>query len=34
MKKNASKKILLKEAAYWNSVKELAKTDRGSVCSK
>jgi hypothetical protein len=34
MQKPMSKNALEKEAAYWNAVKELAKTKTGMVCHK
>ena len=34
MQKPVSKKALEKEAAFWNALKEKAKTDRGAVCRK
>jgi hypothetical protein len=34
MKKPVSKKALEKEAAYWNAVKQLAKSRPGTVCHK
>ena len=34
MKKPVSKKVLEKEEAYWNSLKQLAKLNPGTVCHK
>jgi hypothetical protein len=34
MKKDVSAKALEKEAAYWNSMKQLAKKNPGTVCRK
>jgi hypothetical protein len=34
MKKTVSKEALVKEAAYWNAMKQLAKLNPGTVCHK
>jgi len=34
MKKAMSEKVLVKEAAYWNAMKQLAKENPGTVCRK
>jgi hypothetical protein len=34
MKKPMSKKALAKEAAYWNAMKQLARSNPGMVCHK
>jgi hypothetical protein len=34
MKKSVSKKTLEKEAAYWNTMKQLAQLNPGTVCRK
>ncbi len=34
MKKTVSKKALVKEAAYWNAMKQAAKMTPGTVCHK
>jgi len=34
MKKTVSREALVKEAAYWNAMKELAKRNPGAVCHK
>ncbi len=34
MKKAVSKEALVKEAAYWNALKQLAKLNPGTVCHK
>lgn len=34
MKKTVSKEALLKEAAYWNAMKQAAKLNPGGVCHK
>jgi hypothetical protein len=34
MKKFVSKEALAKEAAYWNTLKQLAKQNPGTVCRK
>ncbi len=34
MKKTASRETLVKESAYWNTMKELAKKNPGTVCHK
>jgi hypothetical protein len=34
MKKTTSKKILEKEAAFWDSIKTALKENRGKVCHK
>jgi hypothetical protein len=34
MKKTVSKEALVKEAAYWKAMKELAKQNPGAVCHK
>ncbi len=34
MKKTVSKETLVKEAAYWNSMKDLATKNPGAVCHK
>jgi hypothetical protein len=34
MKKTVSKEALVKEAAYWNAMKDLAKQNPGTVCHK
>jgi len=34
MKKTMNKKVLAKEAAYWNAMKQVAKQNPGTVCHK
>ncbi len=34
MKKTMNKKVLAKEAAYWNAMKQAAKQNPGTVCHK
>jgi hypothetical protein len=34
MKKTVNKEALVKEAAYWNAMKQLAKQNPGTVCRK
>jgi hypothetical protein len=34
MKKAVNANVLAKEAAYWNSMKQLAKKNPGTVCRK
>ncbi len=34
MKKALSQETLLKEASYWNALKQLAKLNPGKVCRK
>jgi hypothetical protein len=34
MKKTVSKNALIKEAAYWNTMKQVAKQNPGTVCHK
>ncbi len=34
MKKTVSKKALVKEAAYWTAMKQMAKLNPGTVCHK
>jgi len=34
MKKTMNKKVLAKEAAYWDRMKQVAKQNPGTVCHK
>jgi hypothetical protein len=34
MKKTVDEKVLVKEAAYWDAMKQLAKQNPGTVCRK
>ena len=34
MKMTMNKKVLAKEAAYWNAMKQVAKQNPGTVCHK
>ena len=34
MKKSVSREVLVKEAAYWNAMKQAAKLNPGTVCHK
>ncbi len=34
MKKTVNKEALVKEATYWNAMKQLAKQNPGTVCRK
>ncbi len=34
MKKPLSRKVIEKEAVYWNAMKQLAKLNPGTVCHK
>jgi hypothetical protein len=34
MKKPLSREALVKEAAYWNAMKQMAKQNPGTVCRK